>query len=74
MSKWFVIWQLACDRDTQVIIISKTTALGELISRYIADQLEANEALIKDFGRFRPRDLTRPGGRPRGSLRLRART
>ena len=60
MSKWFVIWQLACDRDTQVIIISKTTALGELISRYIADQLEANEALIKDFGRFRPRDLTRP--------------
>jgi hypothetical protein len=70
MAKWFVIWQLACDRDTQVILISKTTVLGELISRYIADQLETNERLVKAFGRFRPKDLTRPWRVAKGELEV----
>lgn len=70
MAKWFVIWQLACDRDTQVIIISKTIVLGELISRYIADQLESNERLVKTFGRFRPQDLTRPWRVAKGELEV----
>lgn len=70
MAKWFVIWQLACDRDTQVILISKTTTLGELISRYIADALETNVDLVKAFGRFRPKDLTRPWRVAKGELEV----
>jgi hypothetical protein len=70
MAKWFVIWQYACDRDTQVIIISKTTSLGEQLSYYIANQLEANEDLIRAFGRFRPRDLTRPWRIAKGELEV----
>lgn len=70
MSEWFVIWQLACDRDTQVIIISKTVTLGELLSRYIADQFTSNEKLISSFGIFRPRDLTRPWREAKGELEV----
>lgn len=70
MSEWFVIWQLACDRDTQVIIISKTVTLGELLSRYIADQFTSNEKLIAAFGIFRPRDLTRPWREAKGELEV----
>ena len=70
MAKWFVIWQYACDRDTQVILISKTTTLGEQLSYYIANQLETNEELIKAFGRFRPKDLTRPWRIAKGELEV----
>lgn len=70
MSEWFVIWLMACDRDTQVIIISKTVTLGELLSRYIADQFTSNEKLIAAFGIFRPRDLSRPWREAKGELEV----
>lgn len=70
MAIWFPIWLWACSRDFQVIIVSKTTALGEKISRKVAAELETNVKLITEFGRFRPRDLTRPWRVSKGELEI----
>lgn len=59
MAVRFTIWQLACDRDTNVLIVSKTTKLGEKITRAIAQELEHNQSLLADFGRFKPPAGTR---------------
>lgn len=59
MAVRFTIWQLACDRNTNVLIISKTTKLGEKITRAIAQELEYNQPLLRDFGRFKPPAGTR---------------
>jgi len=60
MAIWFTIWQLACSRDTQVLIVSKTTKHGEKIARKIANELGTNVKLIEAFGRFQPIDSARP--------------
>jgi hypothetical protein len=70
MAIWFIIWQLACDRNTQVILVSKTISLGEKVSRKLVHELETNVKLIKAFGRFRPRDLTRPWREAKGELEV----
>jgi hypothetical protein len=70
MAIWFVIWQLACDRNTQVILVSRTISLGEKVSRKLVHELETNVKLIKAFGRFRPRDLTRPWREAKGELEI----
>lgn len=51
---WFAIWRLVLDRDTRIIVVSKTAMLAEKFVDHMARQLESNRALIKDFGRFRP--------------------
>ena len=67
---WFIIWQFCRSRDTQVIVVSKTVALGQKISRKICAELETNQHLIEAFGRFRPKDLTRPWREALGELEL----
>jgi hypothetical protein len=70
MVVWFTLWQFCCDRNTQVIVVSKTTALGEKISRKLCAEMETNEKLIAAFGRFRPSDLSRPWREAKGELEL----
>lgn len=70
MAIWFTLWQFCISRNTQVIIVSKTTALGEKISRKLCAEMETNERLIAAFGRFRPKDLTRPWRETKGELEL----
>jgi hypothetical protein len=70
MAIWFTIWQFACSRETQVIVVSKTTRLGEKIANKIAYELEFNRALNTAFGRFRPQDSTRPWRVTAGELEL----
>jgi hypothetical protein len=60
MAEWFPIWQLACNRNSQILIVSKTVKLGEKIARKIAHELEFNTGLNHAFGRFKPVDSTRP--------------
>lgn len=60
MAIWFPLWQLACSRDSQILIVSKTVKLGEKIARKIAYELESNQKLNLAFGRFRPQDNARP--------------
>ena len=59
MATRFTLWQLACDRNTNVLIVSKTTKLGEKIVRAIAQEMEHNLALLADFGNFKPPQGTR---------------
>ncbi len=59
MAVRFTLWQLACDRNVNVLIVSKTTKLGEKIVRALAQELEYNVPLLEDFGRFKPDQGTR---------------
>ena len=59
MAVRFAIWQVACDRNVNVLILSKTTKLGEKITRAIAQEFEHNDRLLQDFGRFKPPAGTR---------------
>lgn len=70
MAMWFSIWQLACNRDTQIIVVSKTIKGGQKISRKISYELEYNRALNEAFGRFRPLDYTRKWSDTAGELEI----
>lgn len=70
MAIWFPIWRWAANRNTQVIIVSKTVKLGEKISRKIAHELETNTKLIEAFGRFKPQDDSRPWRVGAGELEI----
>ena len=59
MAVRFTIWQLACDRNMNILIVSKTTKLGEKIVRALAMEFENNQKLLGDFGRFKPSAGTR---------------
>jgi len=70
MAIWFAIWRFACDRDTQVLIISKTNMHGQKIARKIAYELEFNRELIALAGTFRPLDPNRPWAVGDGNLEI----
>ncbi len=70
MAIWFPIWQFACSRDTQILIVSKTVKHGEKIARKIAYELESNIKLVRAFGRFKPLDVIRPWRIRSGEMEL----
>jgi hypothetical protein len=53
-SIWFPIWRFAKDRNTRIILLSKTHDLALDFLKHIARHLEYNEKLTEDFGRFKP--------------------
>jgi hypothetical protein len=53
MAVRFTLWQLALDRNKNILIVSKTTKLGEKIARALAQEMEHNDRLNMAFGRFK---------------------
>ena len=59
MAVRFSIWQLACDRTKNILIVSKTTKLGEKIIRALVQNFVYNKELISAFGYFKPSQESR---------------
>lgn len=68
MAQWYVIWTLACDRNAQIIVVSKTMDGAKKTAYKIAYELEFNKQLNIDFGRFRPRNANSKWSTGEGAL------
>lgn len=53
-SVWVPIWLICRDKNVQIILVSKTSALSRQWARAVADQFTLNTDLIRDFGPFAP--------------------
>ena len=70
VAEWLPIWLLARDRNTQILIISKTTTLGMKLARKIAHHLEFDDRLLKVTGWFRSPESDRPWRPNSGELEI----
>lgn len=73
MAEWLTVWTLAHNRNAQILLISKTQPLAIRSARRIAQILEQNDQLIKEFGRFRPSDSSWPWRPESGELMIEGR-
>ncbi len=69
-SIWRSIWRLAADRSRRIILLSETADVAVEIAGEIAQELEENEKLNSDFGRFRSESGTVKWQPGKGNLRL----
>jgi hypothetical protein len=53
-SVWLPLWLICRDRNTQIMLVSKTRDLAVIWARAIADQMTLNRDLLQAFGRFMP--------------------
>lgn len=53
-SVWLPIWLVCRNRDLRIIVLSQTDTLALDFTSEIAQIMEENDDLIRDFGRFKP--------------------
>lgn len=64
MAVWLPIWILTVDRNSQVILLSKTKSLAVRNSREVEAHLRLNSDLISAFGRYAPSEQKGETWRP----------
>lgn len=75
MAVWLPIWILTVDRNSQIILLSKTKSLAVRNSREIEAHLRLNPDLIGAFGRYAPAEQKGETWRPgQGELIIVGRT
>jgi hypothetical protein len=74
-SLWIPLWLICRDRNVQIILISLTKDFARGWASEIAGQLESNEKLLEDLGRFAPDKKGDFAWRPEaGTFAVRGRT
>lgn len=73
MTVWLSIFEIAMDRNIQILLISGTVDQAKKFSRKIAWHLEFNRKLVAAFGRFKPTSDATPWGPLSGELMVEGR-
>ena len=74
MAVWFPIWLICRDRNSVIVILSKTDFLARQRAEEIANELSNNEKLVKDFGMFKPETQDVPWSPRSGFFTVQGRT
>lgn len=74
MTVWLTVFEVACDRNVQILIISQAQPMAKKFSNKIAYILEFHTGLLRDFGRFKPYDDATPWRPLSGEMMVEGRT